>query len=627
MNINLQDNINKTKRLRLLLIIVTSISFILFAIYFLFTFYHKSLKNVEEKELKFLKGISQTLAVLIDGDEHEYLVSKYLTKDDIKNNEDDSVYLKLNSILKKVHDQNNLNTDIYTLVLDKDASSTNLTNATFFVVTSSNPYFRHSYTPSIIFFDNYEIGGIVPPYGDDHGTWLSAFSPIHNSKGEIVAAVQVDLKFDDYINNARSTSFRLVAITGIIALLIIILIILLIISISNQLLNEQRSLADNFSALDSTYNNVTDFLNKIAQGDMSTEFINQNENDALSDSLIGLRNSLIKAEEDSSHRKREEDKQNWSTQGLALFGDILRENTEELENLSFLIISNLVKHFNANQGGMYVLNGESELELENDEIYFEQTAAYAYDRRKYSDKKIPINEGLIGMAAKEKKTIYMTDIPTDYLKITSGLGKANPKSLLIVPLKINEEIFGMIEIASFNDIEKYQIDFAERIAESIATTLKSTKTKIRTEKLLVESREMTQQLQEQEEELRQNTEEMLATQEEMTAYQAQLNSKFEGLAIITPIFELNENFKFISINKTAEELIHTNKKLLNQALSIFDRSKQDESFYNSIFSKLKEDDYWEGDILFGGSSSFKVKISVVKNEITEQITYIGTLLN
>ncbi|NOZ46246.1 MAG: GAF domain-containing protein [Chlorobi bacterium] len=628
MDYDINKNINKTKQVRLYLIIVTTISFVLFGAYFLVTFYKKSLKSVEEKELLYLKGISQTLASAINGDAHEYIYNKYQTKNAIQKNEEDSIYLKLRNILHQAQIKNNLSTDIYTLVLDKDATYENLTNASYFVVTSSQPYFRHTYTPSAIFFDNYVTGGVIPPYTDDHGTWLSAFSPILNSDNEVVAAVQVDLQFDDYINKAKSTSIKTISIIGIFGFIIIVIIIILISSISSQLIKEQKLLANNFDTLNATYNKVTKFINKIAGGNLSEEYNVENESDLLGNSLIELRNSLIKAEEDNKIRRAIENKQNWSTKGLALFGDILRENTENIENLSFLIISNLVKHLEANQGGMYILSGDENLENENSEsLFFEQTATYAYNRKKFTNKKIPFGEGLIGMVAKEKKTIFMTDIPDDYLKITSGLGKANPNSLLIVPLKINDEIFGIIEIASFKVFEKYQIDFVERIAESIATTLKTTKTKIKTEKLLDESREMTSQLQEQEEELRQNTEEMLATQEEMKLYQAKLNSRFDGMNKIAAFFELDGSFRFTAISDLAKNLMHTNKKLLNEPLNIFNRSKQNEMFYNGIFSSLKETGFWQGNILYGGSSSFQTKIAAVQNEVTNEISFIGILID
>lgn len=206
---------------------------------------------------------------------------------------------------------------------------------------------------------------------------------------------------------------------------------------------------------------------------------------------------------------KEDEKRNWATVGLAKFADILRSRDESLEMLSDKIISNLVKYLNANQGSIFVINEEGS------EKFLELTASYAWDRKKFKEKRILLGEGLAGRCWQEAERVYLTDVPNDYIEITSGLGKANPTCILIVPMKMDDKVFGVIEIASFNKIEQFQIEFIEKLAESIASTIYNTKVNLQTAYLLEESKEMTEELRAQEEEMRQNMEEMQATQEEM----------------------------------------------------------------------------------------------------------------
>ena len=257
-------------------------------------------------------------------------------------------------------------------------------------------------------------------------------------------------------------------------------------------------------------NKKVDFANHIGQGELNHEFDLLSEEDVLGKSLIEMRNSLIKAGKEDEKRKTEDEKRRWTNEGLAKFADILRQNNDNLENLATEIIMNLVDYLKANQGGLFILNDD-----DKDNIHFNLLSAFAYDRRKYMQKHIQLGEGLIGSCAIEKKTIFITDIPHDYMEITSGLGGASPSSLLIIPLKLEEDILGVLEIASFTVFEKHEIEFVEKLAESIASTFSSVKINIRTSELLERSQQQAEEMAAQEEEMRQNMEELQATQEEM----------------------------------------------------------------------------------------------------------------
>jgi GAF domain-containing protein len=101
------------------------------------------------------------------------------------------------------------------------------------------------------------------------------------------------------------------------------------------------------------------------------------------------------------------------------------------------------------------------------------------------------------------------------VRIRSGLGDAAPNSILIAPLLLNEEVLGMIEIASFNPLEPHEIEFVEKLGESIASTISNAMINNKTSVLLEETQRKTQEIMVREEEMRQNMEELMATQEDM----------------------------------------------------------------------------------------------------------------
>jgi PAS domain S-box-containing protein len=256
---------------------------------------------------------------------------------------------------------------------------------------------------------------------------------------------------------------------------------------------------------------VSQFAQRLIHDDFSADLVLTGENDDLGQSLINLRDTLKSNKEEESKRRKEDEMRNWLAEGMAHFSEILRNNIHDEEQLTFDTIKALTKYINAIQGGFYLLNDSDE-----NHKFFELKAFFAYDRKKFADHQIPWGDGLIGTAAKEQKTVYITQIPEDYISVTSGLGQANPKCLLIVPILRENEIHGVLELASLNLLEAQHVTLAEKVAESVASTLSAVKTSIKTTKLLEDSKAQAQALAAQEEEMRQNLEELQATQEEAT---------------------------------------------------------------------------------------------------------------
>lgn len=334
------------------------------------------------------------------------------------------------------------------------------------------------------------------------------------------------------------------------------------------------------------------FVQKLKEGDIDADY-NPEETDVLGKAIVNLRNTLKQSKLEESERRKEDEQRSWSAEGLARFGEILRSEKDNIEELSYLIISNLAKYIGANQGGFYLLD-----DTDLGDKFFSLTACYAYERRKYADSRIDWGEGLIGACALEKQTTVLTKVPDSYLKITSGLGTANPKNIIIVPLKVNDEVHGVLELASFHPFEKHKIDFVEKVAESIASTISSVKINIRTAKLLRESQEQAEALQTQEEQVRQNMEELQATQEE-AARQAEKFISFTNSVnhtLIRAEYDINGILLYANTRFLNKLEYSSNSEVEGKHISMF-VNKKDREWFDDIWETLaKGGHHFEGDM-------------------------------
>jgi len=301
--------------------------------------------------------------------------------------------------------------------------------------------------------------------------------------------------------------------------------------------DEMQEMANALNIYIDGYISKSEFARKIGEGNLEAQLDDIVQDDHLAKSLLQMRENLKTAKQEEMEKQMQAvGKTNWVNEGLNMFAEILRQNNDDIEKLSFEIIHNLVKYLDANQGGIFIINDDS------DNVFFELKAAFAYDRRKYLENRFERGEGLIGSCAVEKKTIYITDIPQTYIKIESGLGSANPDCLLIVPLLKDNKVYGVMEIASFNKLEQYQIQFVEKIAENIASTLQYVKNNIKTNMLLKMSQKQADEMRAQEEDMKRNMEELIEVQEQMEEQERVNSEKIDDLTRLVEELE-NELFQ------------------------------------------------------------------------------------
>ena len=250
-------------------------------------------------------------------------------------------------------------------------------------------------------------------------------------------------------------------------------------------------------------NSYSSFAKQIGDGNLEADFKPLSDEDTLGNALVQMRDNLKKLSSEEHERK-------WHAEGMVIFNDLIRKYDNDLHKLCNALVNQVAKYMKINQCGLYLLDVE-----EGEDNYLELYACYAYDRKRHRTKKVHVGEGLLGQSVLEKQPVYMTEVPKDYVTITSGLGEATPSVILILPLIYNEEVQGAMEIASFRKLELFEIDFLKKIAENTAASVSSSKTAERTRILLEETKQMSEEMKAQEEELRQNNEELVATQEEM----------------------------------------------------------------------------------------------------------------
>jgi methyl-accepting chemotaxis protein len=275
---------------------------------------------------------------------------------------------------------------------------------------------------------------------------------------------------------------------------------------SFSLAKKTTSEAITLNALEGQLTNVSNnigFAEEISKGNLSIDYSLKSNDDELGKALLKMRENLVV----SAERERQE---KYITQGSATVGEILRKHADNTENLSNELIREVVKYTNSNQGSLFLLEKDKE-----GEEYLNLTACYAYDRKKYINKRIGVGESLVGQCFVEKDIIMMTKVPQNYVQITSGLGQANPSCITLIPLISNEEVTGVLELASFEQYDQGHLEFLKKASEAVASAIITAKTTERVKLLLEDSQQRSEELRTQEEEMRQNMEELSAVQEQM----------------------------------------------------------------------------------------------------------------
>jgi methyl-accepting chemotaxis protein len=365
---------------------------------------------------------------------------------------------------------------------------------------------------------------------------------------------------------------------------------------------------------------LEDIIVAIEKGDYSEKPLNFSD-PKIAQLLTSLKDRLLQ-------QKQEDEKTRWMSEGHAHFAKIFRE-ASDTASLCDLTIKDLVKYTGMNQGSIFLATRGTE------PVRLELKACYAYHRKKFLTKEIDVGDGLVGQCFLERDTIVLTDIPADYVSISSGLGEARPRFIIITPIKYNDVIAGVIEMASFTILPDHYIRFIEKTCENMTTVLQSFHQSEETRQLLEATRLQAEQLRSQEEEMRQNMEELSATQEAMerkAKESAENSSTLDAIfdSAVDAIITISQQGIIERVNKaclhlfdySAEELIGSNVKIImpephhskhDQYLSAYQRTGT-----RKIIGKARVAEGRRKD-----GTLFPVELAVNEANIGERVIYTG----
>jgi signal transduction histidine kinase/CheY-like chemotaxis protein/methyl-accepting chemotaxis protein len=290
-----------------------------------------------------------------------------------------------------------------------------------------------------------------------------------------------------------------------------------------------RDLTDNVNELAA---NLTTQVRAIAEvaiavtkGDLTRSIAVQAEGEVavLKDNI----NQMIANLRETTQKNTEQD---WLKTNLAKFTRML-QGQRDLETVSKSILSELAPLVGAQHGVFYIMETTDEKAP-----YLKLLSSYAYRQRKNLSNRFYLGEGLVGQCALEKERILLTQVPDDYIKISSGLGEATPFNAVVFPVLFESQVTAVIELASFQPFNEIHLTFFDQLTESIAIVLNTVAASMRTEELLSQSQSLAQELQTQQGELQatnqrleQQAQTLKASEELLKKQQEQLRQTNEEL--------------------------------------------------------------------------------------------------
>ncbi|MFD5403007.1 HAMP domain-containing protein [Streptomyces griseorubiginosus] len=256
---------------------------------------------------------------------------------------------------------------------------------------------------------------------------------------------------------------------------------------------------------------IAEVASAVAEGDL-TRSINVEASGEVAELKDNI-NSMVESLRETTRANQEQD---WLKTNLARISSLMQGH-RDLPVVAELIMDELTPLVSAQYGAFYL----AEDTVRGHELRL--VGSYGSPDDEERPTRIPVGRSLVGQAARNRRTVTVEELPEGYVTISSGLGHAAPTALVVLPIVVEEQVLGVIELASVSRFRKIHQDFLAQLMPTIGVNLNTIVANVRTDELLDESQRLTAELQARSEELQ-------VQQEELQRSNAELEEKASLLA-------------------------------------------------------------------------------------------------